>query len=294
MSSTFLQLHEEAVSIQASTAGRPDRKGNVHFIKIPNTKQRHDADPTVTFPMSPVSFSQGRDQPGSLGQKSETHPYSPGSLPRNDSIHELPGDVPYFAKTNRLPLRSEKGSVGSIPISPHPEYSTSSELEWQIQSETSSSPNIFSSSGFRQDSESTATSSGSSSWNLKDLSLDFQVQRIDINPAQKVKFDQNAKRAASVALSPNNECAAFVFSNQIQVCRISTESETPSLGAKVMLTLDKKSDQYIAACLSNTHLVAIASQEVCTCEAYLVQSSKNHCNSSNIPNLDSNLHLYAI
>lgn len=150
------------------------------------------------------------------------------------------------------------GSIGSIITSPQLNRPRTDDPASPL------SPQISPASQFRRPSEVTAVSSSSSVEKSKEVFLDFQVRDIEVSPTQKVKFLQNAKRGNLAVLSPDGEYAAFAVSNQLQVCRISPDCGAPSPPeTKLMLTLEKKGGQYVAADISNQHLVAISSKEVC-------------------------------
>ena len=81
----------------------------------------------------------------------------------------------------------------------------------------------------------------------------FLEQRVELCSSRKVQFASNRKRADYVCLAQGNTCAAFVFSDQVQLCRDIGDQKT-----QVTLKQEKKSGRYITACLSNTHLAAIS------------------------------------
>lgn len=101
------------------------------------------------------------------------------------------------------------------------------------------------------------------SLNMRPANLQEQQVEVEACPARKIKFLNSRKRADYVSLSPDCTYAAFVFSDQVQVCRnISDWEGTGSLETQVMLKSEKKAGKFTAACLSDTHLVAISDKQV--------------------------------
>ncbi|KAL8749763.1 MAG: hypothetical protein Q9184_006675, partial [Pyrenodesmia sp. 2 TL-2023] len=114
-------------------------------------------------------------------------------------------------------------------------------------------------------SESIEASSNSSCFNLQGINLDLLNPKAEFDVAKKIKFLQSVKKAEYVALSPNAEYAAFVFSNQVQVSRLSYGLGTfGNCAVKVVLGSGRKA-KFFAAELSNTHLVAISDKEIQAC-----------------------------
>jgi hypothetical protein len=86
--------------------------------------------------------------------------------------------------------------------------------------------------------------------------------RIEKVETHEHKIRLQRRDALAVALSPHGEYAAFVFDKEIRLCELS-QSHNGSLNVEVVMTLEKgKKGKFIAAALSNSHLVAIAQKEV--------------------------------
>lgn len=177
---------------------------------------------------------------------------------KNSTIQELPGDEPSYELESPSPFGGSRGRFGSIPSRPWIDPSRTASPSSQGAPDTPLTFDIL----HRRASESIEASSNSSCFNLQGIHLDLQNPKTEFGAAKKIKFLQNAKKADYVALSPNSEYAAFVFPNQVQVCRLSYGLGTFATSAiKVMLASGKKG-KFIAAELSNTHLVAISDKEV--------------------------------
>lgn len=178
---------------------------------------------------------------------------------KNDTIQELPGDEPAYELESPSLFWGSHGRFGSVPSHPWLGPRGMSSPSSYGATDTPVTSEIVHSRA----SESIDASSNSSCFNLQGVLVDLQKPRTDLDVAKKIKFLQNAKKAEYIALSPNNEYVAFTFPNQVQVCRLSYGvGGYGTLVIKVMLAPGKKG-KFVAAELSNTHLVAISDKEVC-------------------------------
>ncbi len=178
---------------------------------------------------------------------------------KNSTIQELPGDEPAYELESPSLFCGSKGRSGSLPGHPWLGPTGMSSQSSYGATDTPLTSEIVHSRG----SESIDASSNSSCFNLQGVLLDLQKPRTDVDVARKIKFLQNAKKADYIALSPNNEYAAFIFATEVQVCRLSFGvGGYGTFAIKAMLASGKKG-KFVAAELSNTHLVAISEKEVC-------------------------------
>ena len=178
----------------------------------------------------------------------------------SDTIHELPAEPPARSRARPQPYRP----MGSSSSSTLPDLDHSGTRSPSLPNPpiTPLSPALPSPLLIRPP-WSEAVSSKPSYGSIKVRPSSFQEQQVEVRSARKVKFLNSRKRADYVSLSPDCTHAAFVFSDQIQVCRDASDWEgSGSLETEVMLKLEKKAGKFIAACLSDTHLVAISDKQV--------------------------------
>lgn len=178
--------------------------------------------------------------------------------PKNNVIQELPADEPSCELESPSPWNPTPGRLGSIPTFPYPEHSGLQSPSSLVSPQTPITPDIFLEPVSQAMS---ATSNLSFSSLQQGPLLELQNPKVAIDPAKKIKFLQSAKKAESVALSPNGEYVAFVFSDRVQVSHITMSSERVS-ESKVMLTSGRRSGKISTAALSDTHLVAVSDKEV--------------------------------
>ena len=206
-----------------------------------------------------------KDHIQSIIPTSKYSPFPPNSRPqaKSDKVQKWPTDVPYAEPVSQSPYPAMPKRLESPPTSPWLGQSRLESPGTEVSTNTVTPTNAPLSPRFKGTSESTATTSSVSSGSLNGIYLDFQEEKVEVSTAKRVTFLQHAKKADFVALSPNSEYAAFIFSKQIQVCRVSYEwGSLRPLEIKMMLTLGKKDGRFVAAALSTTHLVAISDQEV--------------------------------
>ena len=181
-----------------------------------------------------------------------------------DTIHELPAEPPARSHARPQPYRGPMGSSSSSTL-PDLDHSGTRSPSLPNPPVTPLSPALPSPLLIKSPwpKAVSAVSSKSSHGSIKIRPADFQEQHVEVCPSRKVKFLNSRKRADYVSLSPDCTHAAFVFSDQVQVCRnVSDWEGIGSLETEVMLKLDKKAGKFIAACLSDTHLVAISDKQV--------------------------------
>ncbi|KAL8903943.1 MAG: hypothetical protein Q9207_003590 [Kuettlingeria erythrocarpa] len=188
---------------------------------------------------------------------------------KKSTIQELPGDEPAYELESPSLFCGSRGRFGSVPSHP---WLGPTGISSQSSYGATDTP-VTSEIVHSRASESIDASSNSSRFNLQGVLLDLQKPRTDVDVARKIKFLQNAKKADYIAFSPNNEHAAFIFPNQIQVCRLSYGvGGYGTFAIKVMLASGKKG-KFVAAELSDTHLVAISDKEVQTCRYLPLETS---------------------
>lgn len=179
---------------------------------------------------------------------------------KNSTIQELPAEEPSCELESPTVFQGSRGRFGSIPAPPWLDFSGRESPSSHLAPDTPISLDFL----HGRASESTRASSHSSYFNLQGLRLELQEPKIEVDAARKIKFLQNTKKADFVALSPNSEYAAFVFTNNVQVCRVSfSTGALKPFEIKVMLTSGKKGGKFVAAAMSDAHLVAISDKEVC-------------------------------
>lgn len=178
-----------------------------------------------------------------------------------DTIHELPAEPPARSRARPQPYRGPMGSSSSSTL-PDLDHSGTRSPSLPNPPITPLSPALPSPLLIKTPWPK-AVSSKSSHGSIRIRPANFQEQQVEVCSARKVKFLDSRKRAEYVSLSPDCRHAAFVFSDQVQVCRgVSNWEGTGNLETEVMLKLDKKAGRFIAACLSDTHIVAISDKEV--------------------------------
>ncbi|KAL8915996.1 MAG: hypothetical protein Q9208_008750 [Pyrenodesmia sp. 3 TL-2023] len=214
-------------------------------------------------PMYTIRSSAAKTQDLKISPNAEAPQYACGwqLCAKNSTIQELPGDEPSCELESPSLFGGSHGRFGSIPSRPWIDPSrTASPISHGAPDTPLTSETLH-----RRASQSIEGSSDSSCFNLQGLHLELQKPKTQLHVAKKIKFLQNAKKADYVALSPNSEYAAFVFPTQVQVCRLSYGLGALGTGAvKVMLASGKKA-KFLAAELSNTHLIAISDKEIQVC-----------------------------
>jgi len=126
---------------------------------------------------------------------------------------------------------------------------------------------IISPAEFQDLSLGTISSSGSSTVEIRRAPSRrrSRFQNVDTGKPRRIRFQKQPGKAELVALSPDCKHAAFVFKNDIQVCNLALASNTERKEeclSRVILTAVKKRGNFVAAALSNTHLVAISEKDV--------------------------------
>ena len=182
-----------------------------------------------------------------------------------DTIHELPAEPPARSPARPQPYRGPMGSSSSSTL-PDLDHSGTRSPSLPNPPITPLSPALPSPLLIRPPWPSAASSKSSHSHgSIKVRPSNFQEQQVEVCSTRKVKFNNSRKRADYVSLSPDCTHAAFVFSDQVQVCRdVSNLEGNGGLETEVMLKLEKKAGKFIAASLSDTHLVAISDKQVRT------------------------------
>ena len=183
---------------------------------------------------------------------------NPYTIP--DTIHELPAEPPARSRARPHPYRG-LGSRSSSTLS-NLDHIGARSPSLPNPPVTPLSPNLPSPLAIRPPWPK-AISPKSSYSSIKVPLTHFQVEQVEVCSTRKAKFLNGRKRADYVSLSPDCTHAAFVFSDQIQICRdVSDWEGAGRLEAEVMLKLEKKAGKYIAACVSDAFLVAISDKQV--------------------------------
>ncbi|KAI9845487.1 MAG: hypothetical protein M1837_004826 [Sclerophora amabilis] len=168
--------------------------------------------------------------------------------------------------------RQRRGSTPPLPIldqnfsweraDTEPEL-VSNAFQQQTPEDLRLSPNSES-ADHRRASRSTQSSSSLLTDDRRESASTMKIQRVETLKSGTVRFQDKSKRANSVVLSPNCQYVAYVFDREIQVCQ--TASSSDSITPERLMVLGKEEGSYIAAALSEKHVVAVTAKEVKVCE----------------------------